>query len=77
MKVEILGTGCPKCKKVIELTNQAAKELGIEIESVKVTDIKEIANRGVIITPALSIEGEIKCAGRVPTIDEIKKWLKK
>ena len=77
MKVEILGTGCPKCKKVIELTDQAAKELGIEIESIKVTDIKEIANRGVIITPALSIEGEIKCAGRVPTIDEIKKWLKK
>ncbi|OQX79054.1 MAG: thioredoxin family protein [Candidatus Omnitrophica bacterium 4484_70.1] len=77
MKVEILGTGCPKCKKVIELTDQAAKELGIEIESIKVTDIKEIANRGVMITPALSIEGEIKCAGRVPTIDEIKKWLKK
>jgi len=77
MKVEILGTGCPKCKKVAELTDQAAKELGIEIESIKVTDIKEIANRGVIITPALSIEGEIKCAGRVPTIDEIKKWLKK
>ena len=49
MKVEILGTGCPKCKKVIELTDQAAKELGIEIESIKVTDIKEIANRGVMM----------------------------
>jgi len=77
MKVEILGTGCPKCEKVAELTEQAAKELGIEVEIIKVTDLKEITNRGVMFTPALYIDGEIKCAGKIPDIEEIKKWLKK
>jgi len=77
MKVEILGAGCPKCKKVAELTEQAAKELGIEVEIVKVTDLKEIMNYGVVFTPALVVNGEVKSAGKVPTIDQIKSWLKK
>lgn len=77
MKIEILGTGCPKCKKLAELTEQAAKELGMAVEIVKVTDIKEITNRGVMVTPALSIDGEIKCTGKIPDLSEIKKWLKR
>ena len=77
MKNEILGSGCPKCKKVAELTEQAARESGVEAEIVKVTNIKEIMNRGVMFTPALAIDGEIKSTGKIPSIEEIKNWLKK
>ncbi|NQS88271.1 TM0996/MTH895 family glutaredoxin-like protein [Patescibacteria group bacterium] len=77
MKIEILGTGCPKCKKVAELTEQAVKESEVEAEIIKVTDITEIMKRGVMFTPALAIDGEIKSAGKIPNIKEIKNWLKK
>lgn len=77
MKIEILGPGCPKCKKVAELTERAVRESGVEAEIIKVTDLKEIMNRGVMFTPALAIDGEVKCAGKVPSIEEIKNWLKK
>ncbi len=76
MKIEILGPGCPKCKKVAELAEQAVKESGVEAEIVKVANIKEIANRGVMLTPALAIDGEVKSAGKIPSMDEIKNWLK-
>ena len=77
MKIEILGSGCPKCKKVAELTEQAARESEVEAEIVKVTNIKEIMNRGVMFTPALAIDGEVKSTGKIPTMEEIKNWLKK
>ncbi len=77
MKIEILGTGCPKCKKVFEHTEQAVKEAGVEAEIVKVTEIADIMKRGVMVTPALGIEGEIKSSGKIPSVEEIKKWLKK
>ncbi len=77
MKIEILGTGCPKCKKVFEHTEQAVKETGIEAEIVKVTEIADIMKRGVMLTPALVIKGEIKSSGKIPSVEEIKKWLKK
>ncbi|MBU0478040.1 TM0996/MTH895 family glutaredoxin-like protein [bacterium] len=76
MKIEILGTGCPKCKKLAELAGQAVKESGIEAEITKVTEIKEIMNRGVMLTPALVIDEEVKSAGKVPGLEEIKNWLK-
>ncbi|MDO9465452.1 MAG: thioredoxin family protein [bacterium] len=76
MKIEILGTGCPKCKKLAELAGQAVKESGIEAEITKVTEIKKIMNRGVMLTPALVIDGEVKSAGKIPSIEEIKNWLK-
>ncbi|PIP44139.1 MAG: thioredoxin family protein, partial [Deltaproteobacteria bacterium CG23_combo_of_CG06-09_8_20_14_all_60_8] len=57
MKIEILGTGCPKCKKLTENTEEAIKELGIDAEIVKVTKINEIMNYGVMVTPALTIDG--------------------
>jgi len=76
MKIEILGTGCPKCGKLAELAGQAVKESGIETEIIKVTEIKEIMNRGVMFTPALVIDGEVKSAGKIPSIEEIKNWLK-
>lgn len=77
MKIEILGPGCPKCKKVAELTEQAVKESGVEAEIIKVANIMEIMNRGVMFTPALVIDGEVKIAGKIPGVEEIKKWLEK
>jgi len=72
MKIQILGTGCPKCKKLTENAEQAALQLGIEHEIVKVTDINDIMGFGVMMTPALAIDDEVKFVGRVPGVDELK-----
>lgn len=74
-KLQILGTGCPKCKKLAEMTDAAAKQLGIAYELVKVTDINEITSFGVMMTPALAVDGTIKVVGKVPSVDEIKKLI--
>ena len=74
-KIQILGTGCPKCKKLAENAEEAAKDLGIEYEVEKVTDINEIMGFGVMVTPALAINGEVKVAGKVPSLDDIKGML--
>ena len=74
-KIQILGTGCPKCKKLAENAEAAAKELGIEYELVKVTDINEIIKFGVMMTPAFAVDGEVKSAGKVLSTDDIKKAL--
>ena len=71
-KIQILGTGCPKCKKLTENAEAAAKEAGIEFEIEKVTDINEIMKFGVMVTPALVIDGEVKVAGRVASLNDIK-----
>ncbi len=71
-KLEVLGTGCPKCQKLAELTEEAAKEAGIEYELGKVTDINKIMEYGVMMTPALAVDGEVKVSGKVPTVDELK-----
>jgi small redox-active disulfide protein 2 len=76
MKIEILGTGCPKCKKLNELVEEAINDLGVSAEIIKVTDINKIIDYGVMVTPALVIDGEIKVAGKIPEIVEIKKWIK-
>ncbi len=66
MKIQILGTGCPKCKKLAENAEAAARELGIDYELVKVTDINEIMEFGVMMTPALAVDGQVKVVGKVP-----------
>jgi small redox-active disulfide protein 2 len=71
-KIQILGTGCPKCKKLTEAADQAAQSLGIEYSLEKVTDINQIMNFGVMATPALALDGEVKVSGRVPGIEELK-----
>lgn len=76
MKIEILGMGCQKCNALNNAAKQAAKELGIEVEFVKVEDIKEIMKYGVMTTPALVVDGIVKVAGKVPSIEEIKAMLK-
>jgi len=75
MKLQILGTGCPKCRKLAENAEAAAKELGIEHEIEKITDLDKIAEYGVMMTPALAIDGEAKSAGKVLSVDKIKKIL--
>jgi len=74
-KIQILGTGCPKCKKLAENAEAAAKELGIEYQLEKVTQINDIMKMGVMITPALAIDGNVKVAGKVASQDEIKAML--
>ncbi len=71
-EIQILGTGCPKCKKLAENAEAAAKQLGIEYEIRKVTDINEIMKFGVMMTPALAVDGRVKIVGKVPSADEIK-----
>ena len=77
MKIEILGTGCPKCKMLYENAQKAVKEADVEAELIKVEDIDKIIGYGVMITPALVIDGVIKTSGKIPLPEEIKKWLKK
>jgi small redox-active disulfide protein 2 len=77
MKIEILGTGCPKCKTTEKNVRKAVEELGIQAEIVKVDDLQEIINRGVMMTPAVFIDGKAKVVGRVPSPDDIKKLLQK
>jgi small redox-active disulfide protein 2 len=72
VNVQILGAGCPKCRKLAELAEKAARSLGIEYQIEKVTDINEIVNFGIMATPALVVNGEVKIAGRVPSVEEIK-----
>jgi small redox-active disulfide protein 2 len=74
-KVQILGTGCPKCKKLFEAAQQAVKETGIEAEVIKVEDINEILKFNVMMTPALAIDGEVKVVGRIPKPEEIRKMI--
>jgi small redox-active disulfide protein 2 len=75
MKIEILGTGCPKCKKLEENARKAVAELGKEAEIVKVTEIDKIISYGVMSTPALVVDGEVKSFGSIPDVGQIKKWL--
>jgi len=72
MRMEILGTGCPKCQKLHANAVQAARELGVQADIVKVTEIKEIMKHGVMLTPALAVDGVVKSVGRVLSAEEIK-----
>ena len=73
MKIQILGTGCAKCKKLTENAEAAAKELGVPYELEKVTDIQQIMAFRVMMTPALVVDGKIVSSGKVPAVDELKK----
>ncbi len=74
-KIEVLGTGCAKCKRLFANVQEAVKDLKIAAEVVKVEELDEIVNRGVMLTPALFINGEVRAEGRVPCVDEIKTML--
>ena len=72
IKIEVLGTGCPSCQATMSNAQAAVSQVGIQAELVKVNDISEITARGVMMTPALAVDGEVKVAGKVPTVDGIK-----
>jgi len=72
MKIQVLGTGCPKCKQLAENAEAAAKELVLNYELEKVTDINKIIAFGVMMTPALAVDGVVKVMGKVPSVEEIK-----
>ena len=74
-KLQVLGTGCPKCKKLAENAKAAVKALGGDYEVEKVTDINEIMKFGVMMTPALVVDGEVKVVGKVPSPEEIGKMI--
>lgn len=73
--IQILGTGCPKCKKLAENAEAAAQALGLQCDIEKVTDINEIMKFGVMMTPALVIDGQVKTVGKVPSPQEIERML--
>ena len=72
MKIQILGTGCPKCRKTAENAEEAVRELGVEATVEKVEKIAEIMKFGVMLTPAVAIDGEVKVSGKAPSVAEIK-----
>ena len=77
MKIEILGVGCPKCKQLTSNAERAVKELNIQAEISKVTDIDKITGYGVMMTPALAVDGTVVSSGKVLSKDEIKKLISK
>jgi len=75
MKIQILGSGCAKCRALTAVAEQAARDLGLTYDLEKVTDVKRYPEFGVMFTPALVVDGVVKSSGKVPTIDEAKKYL--
>jgi small redox-active disulfide protein 2 len=77
MKIEVLGTGCPKCNATTENVKKALAELDQTAELVKITDIKEMIERGIMSTPAVMIDGKLMVMGKTPNVEQIKQWIEK
>jgi small redox-active disulfide protein 2 len=75
MKIQILGTGCPKCKKTAENAEKAVKKSGVDVKIEKVEDINNIMNYGIMMTPALAIDGDVKISGNIPSPEQIVQWI--
>jgi len=75
MKIQVLGTGCQKCDKLAENAKQAATELGLDFELEKITELNRIMEFGVMLTPALAVDGDVKFSGKAPSVAELKKLL--
>ncbi len=75
MKIEVVGPGCGRCIATEKNVKEAVKQLGIQAEIAKVTDVSEFAKKGVMFTPAVIVDGQVKVSGKIPTVDEIKKFL--
>jgi small redox-active disulfide protein 2 len=74
--IQIFGTGCAKCKRLTDTAEAAARALAMDYRLEKITDVKRFADYGVMLTPAMALDGELKVAGRVPTHDEMKEMLR-
>jgi small redox-active disulfide protein 2 len=75
MKIQVIGPGCHKCKTLAQLTEQAVADLGLSAEITKVSDLKEIMALGVMLTPALAVDGTVRLSGRLPGLAEVKSLL--
>jgi small redox-active disulfide protein 2 len=75
MDIKVLGPGCPKCSQTEKNVKEAVAEAGVDAQIEKVTDTMEIAGYGVFGTPAVVVDGEVRCVGKVPTMNEVKSWL--
>lgn len=75
MRIEILGMGCSRCKRLTENAEKAVKESGVKAEVIKVEDMDKIVAYGVMMTPALALDGKIMSSGKIASVDEIKKWI--
>lgn len=75
MKIQVLGTGCPKCNQLYQNAQQAVDESGAEAAVEKVTNLNDIMAFGVMVTPALAIDGQVKASGKVPSVEDIKKMI--
>ncbi len=73
--LQILGTGCPKCKRLAEVAEETAKRIGLEYRMEKVTDLRAIMDFGVMMTPSLAVDGVVKVSGKVPSAEEMMKLL--
>ncbi|MGI6308808.1 MAG: thioredoxin family protein [Dethiobacteria bacterium] len=76
MEIKILGTGCPKCRKLEEMVKEVVQETNLDASVMKVTDIKEIVQAGVMLTPGLMIDGDVKFCGKLPPKGELAKIIK-
>ena len=75
MKIEVLGMGCARCDKLEQQVHEALKELSIEAEVEKVSDLNKISSYGVLMTPGLVINGKVYCSGKIPAMADLKKWI--
>jgi len=75
MEIKVLGPGCPRCEQTKKRVANAVAETGVDAKIEKVTDLIEIAKYGVFVTPAVVVDGEVKSAGKIPTVEEVKTWL--
>ena len=77
MEIKVLGPGCAKCQETEKLVKETVAETGVEADVEKVTDIMKIAGYGVVVTPAVMVDGEIKSVGKIPSKEDIKSWIGK
>ena len=77
MEIKVLGPGCPKCHETEKLVREAVAEAGVQAQVVKVSDFQEMAKLGVFATPAVVLDGVVKCSGKVPSKKELLAWLGK
>lgn len=75
MKIQVLGSGCPTCKALYELVQKTVQEMGIDQEVEYVTDITKLIEEGIATSPVLKVDGKVVCAGRMPSVDEIKEYI--
>jgi small redox-active disulfide protein 2 len=75
MKIEVFGPGCHKCHETEKVVRDAVSELGVQVDVEKIKDMMKIIEAGIMLPPGIRINGKIKCSGRVPKIEEVKKWI--